>query len=262
MKISYSITSVIAFAILLFACGPKEKPIKEELAFEPESSVPKDTTNSVKRDLKLSEIATYPQEVILNGMPEHRLVTIYRYLPPRKQDRSEYSSYSYSGEYYDADDYSHFMPGLDLQFGYNLVNVAHYNMKSQKSNYLFENPVLVKSLYYPSWEQDSIGEKPNRKPINRDYFLVSAYDEDTNKDTLLNKFDLRRFYHFNAACDVKTRLIPADYSVVRSQYDVDNDVMYIYAKHDDNQDGKIQRSEATHIFWMSLKIPGPAVRMY
>ncbi|MEJ0031062.1 MAG: hypothetical protein WDO15_12090 [Bacteroidota bacterium] len=98
--------------------------------------------------------------------------------------------------------------------------------------------MLVKSVYYPSYVQDSVGEKPNRKPIVRDYFLVSGYDEDTNGDTLLNRHDLRRFYHFNASCDVKTQIIPSDYNVLRSQYDSGNDVMYIYARHDDNKNGK------------------------
>jgi hypothetical protein len=264
MKYLYLI--FIAFAIV--SCNPEPKGEKEQLRLEAESNdptQPADTTNSVARDLDLSQIATYPQQVILNGMPQHRLVSIYKYLPKKKQTtRTYYESYGYDGrgDSWDEDGNDHFMPGIDLLFGYNLLNLAHYDMKSETLNYLFPRPVLIKSLYYPAYIQDSVGQKPNRKPITRDYFLVSVYDEDTNRDTLLNRHDLRRFYHFNAGCDVKTQLIPSDYSVVRSQYDSDNDVMYIYARHDDNKNGRSENTEALHVFWISLKAPAPAKRMY
>ncbi|MEJ0031061.1 MAG: hypothetical protein WDO15_12085 [Bacteroidota bacterium] len=70
-------------------------------------------------------MATYPQRVILNGMPQHRLVTIYKYIPPKKESRalSNYSSYD-RGEYWEDDFDEHFMPGIDLLFGYNLLNLA------------------------------------------------------------------------------------------------------------------------------------------
>ena len=45
-------------------------------------------------------------------------------------------------------------------------------------------------------------------------------------DTLINKKGLRRFYYFNASSTEKIQLIPADYAVVRSQYDPKNDVMF------------------------------------
>jgi hypothetical protein len=118
--------------------------------------------------------------------------------------------------------------------------------------------VLVKSLYYPSFVQDSL----YKKPITRNYYLVSAYDVDTNRDTLLNKKDLRRFYYFNATCSEKIQLLPPDYSVVRSEYDPKNDVMYIFARHDDNANGIIDRKEPLHIFWLSLTKPAAAKRLY
>jgi hypothetical protein len=253
--------SLLALTLIVFACGSKSST-EEQIRFE--SSVDteeqeRDTTNSVTGGLELSQISTYPQRIILNGMPQHRLVTIYKRLPP-KESRSVYS-YD-RGESWDEDQQQHYMPGIDLLFGYNLLGVAHYDMKSEKLNYLFPRPALIKSIYYPSYVQDSVGDKPNRKPITRDYFLISAYDEDTNGDTLLNRNDLRRFYHFNASCDVKTQIIPADYSVQRSQYDFDNDVMYIYARHDDNKNGRSEDNEALHVFWISLKAPAPAKRMY
>jgi hypothetical protein len=83
--------------------------------------------------------------------------------------------------------------------------------------------------------------------------LVSVYDEDTNKDTLINKKDLRRFYHFDAKVSVKTQIIPPNYSVIRSQYDSKNDLMYIFASLDEIKNGTQEKTESIHIFWFSLK---------
>jgi len=143
-------------------------------------------------------------------------------------------------------------------YGFNLLNIAHYDMKSEKLKFLFDRPALVKTLYYPSTVQDSI----DKKPINRDYYLISVYDEDTNKDTLINRKDLRKFYYFDASCTIKTQLVPNDYSVVRSQYDYKNDVMYIFAKQDTNKNGTGDIKEPTHIFWIDLKAPFKAKKMY
>lgn len=254
--------SFLAAIVFLAASCSGNKDTEEQIRYKlSDIAEERDTTNSVAGGLELSQINTYPQRVILNGMDQHRLVTIYKYIP-KKDDRAGYDSYLSRGESWNEDTYEHYMPGIDLLFGYNLLNVAHYDMRSEKLNYLFQRPVLIKSVYYPSYVQDSVGKKPNRQPIVRDYFLISAYDEDTNGDTLLNRYDLRRFYHFNASCDLRTQIIPKDYSVVRSQYDYANDVMYIYARHDDNNNGKSEDTEALHVFWIDLKAPAPAKRMY
>ena len=152
----------------------------------------------------------------------------------------------------------HFMPGIDVLFGYKLLNLSHYDFTKEKSNFFFTHPVFIKTVYFPAIEQDSI----NQKPINRNYYLVSVYDEDTNKDTVLNRRDLRRFYHFDSTAVVKTALIPTDYSVIRSQYDYQNDLMYIYARHDKNKHGSSESNEPIHIFWFSLKNPAVAKRVY
>ncbi len=248
-----------AIVVILVACS-KETPQEEQLTVQAQSldAEPSiDTANSVRENAPNGQFYTFPNRVVLTGLPRHRLVAVYKSLRKKAQTR-----YSYTSDYWEADEYSHFMPGLDLFFGYNLVKLSHYDMELEKLNDLFEKPVLVKSLYYPSWIQDSVGEKPNRKPITRDYFLVSVYDEDTNADTLLNRHDLRRLYHFDAGCSKKTLLVPRDYSVTRSQYDLGNDAMFIYAVHDSNGNGKTDEREPTHVFWISLKMPMPAKRLY
>ena len=104
--------------------------------------------------------------------------------------------------------------------------------------------MLIKTLYYPSFKQDSL----HKKPLTRNYYLVSVYDEDTNKDTLINKGDLRRFYYIDENNSQKARLIPADYSVIRAQYDSQNDMMYLFAKPDMNKNGSVENNEPMNVF--------------
>jgi hypothetical protein len=247
---------------LALGCSSNSGEQKEEqIRFQEASSelLPNDTAqaNSIKGNLTLNQIATEPNSVVLTGLTQHRLVTVYK----SNVKSSTTDAYSFSKRYdesYDSEWEQHFMPGLDLIRGYNLLNAAHYDIAEEKLNYLFEHPVLIKSIYYPSFIQDSLYEKP----ITRDYYLVSVYDKDTSMDTLINKKDLRRFYHFNASATEKTQLLPSDYSVVRSQYDPRNDVMYVFARHDENNNGMVDKKEPLHIFWISLKTPAKAKRLY
>jgi len=255
----FSYLLLISFIVSCSSKQPeKEEQIRIQESVNDTSAVDTMHYNSIRGNLSLNQIQTTPTSVVLTGMAQHRLVTIYkstaRTTNTGSYDRM-YGNYYESGE---SEREEHFMPGLDLIYGYNLLNIAHYDLTTEKLNYLFEQPVLVKSLYYPSFIQDSL----YKKPITRNYYLVSAYDADTNSDTLLNKKDLRRFYYFNASCSEKIQLLPPDYSVVRSQYDSKNDVMYIFAKHDANANGIIDKREPLHIFWLSLIKPAAAKRLY
>ena len=221
-------------------------------SFEPTDSL----LNSVTGNVTMKQIATFPNKVILTGIEDQRLVSVYKSKP--MSDNNLNSNFEYYNEESEDEANLRFMPGIDILFGYNLLNIAHYDLKNEKVNYLFSRPVLVKTLYYPSYSQDSL----DNKPITRNFYLVSAYDEDTNKDTLINKKDLRRFYHFDAKTSFRTQLIPKDYSVIRSQYDAKNDIMYVFASKDENRNGTQDKSEAVHIFWFSLKIPEKAKLLY
>lgn len=252
--------------LLLSSCFPKKDSTNKEEQIRLQQESP-DTTqtdtvlmNAIRGNLSFTQIPNSPNRVVLTGLAQHRLVTIYKKLKSgaKKNRTDEYGSY-YSYEPEQSEYEHHFMPGIDLIYGYNLLNVAHYDLSTDQLNYLFQQPVLIKSLYYPSFEQDSL----HKKPINRDYYLASVFDEDTNGDTLINKTDLRRFYYFNASCTEKIQLIPPDYSVARSQYDSMNDVMYIFARRDTDHDGKTDiQKEPMHIFWISLKNPAKAKRLY
>ena len=150
------------------------------------------------------------------------------------------------------------MPGIDILYGYYLLNIGHYGMKTGKLSYLFDHPVLIKTLYYPSFDKDSL----DKKPINRDYYMVSVFDEDSNKDGFINNKDLRRLYYVNGDNTIKIQLIPSDYSVIRSQYDSQNDAMYVFASKDENKDGSRNKKEPIHVFWIDLKSPVAAKPLY
>lgn len=254
------LTSLITISIIT-SCGPKKTESKEEqiaLDSSDPRTTPDSILNSVQGNSSFAQVATRPTSVILTGMADHRLVTIYKSKADVVMSGGDvqYWSGDYDGD--ESEKEEHFMPGIDILYGYNLLSIAHYDLKTEKLNYLFKQPALIKTLYYPSFEQDSL----DKKPINRNYYIVSVYDEDTNKDTLINKKDLRKFYHFDSTSTVKTQLVPSDYSVIRSQYDSQNDVMYIFAKHDENKNGVGDKKEPVHIFWFSLKAPAKAKRLY
>jgi len=249
----------------LTSCSSNKKNQKEEQIIISTSETETNTAetyplDSINGEVSLAQIATSPHTVVLTGIPKHRLITIYKTRTEHSKPEPAFSSNKSYDEPIDPEDNQtgHFVPGIDLIYGYNLVNIAHFDLELEKINFLFDHPVLIKSLYYPSFIQDSL----YKQPINRYYYLVSAYDEDTNKDTLINKKDLRKFYYFNADGTEKTLLIPADYSAVRSEYDPMNDVMYIFAQHDADKNGATDKKDPLHIFWINLKAPAPAKRLY
>jgi hypothetical protein len=252
---------VLAFFVAQGCSFQKKEAKEEQIRIESPTEAKPDSSqvNSIQGNMAPGQLPTTPQEVLLTGLDDHRLVTIYkgRHVSTTKTYTTDYT-YSRRSYDYESDREEHYMPGLDLLYGYNLLNIAHYDLKTEKMNLLFEQPVLIKSLYYPSFVQDSL----YKKPITRNYYLVSVYDADTNQDTLLNRGDLRRFYYFDATATKKIPLLPADYSAVRSQYDPKNDVMYIFARQDANHDGATKPDEPLHIFWMSLKTPQAAKRLY
>jgi len=263
-KLLHPVSFIIATLCTTTSCSKKESVKEEQLRVEQsvDDSTAVDTiqTNSLRNNVSFKQLQTYPNHVVLTGLAPHRLVTIYKTTRAQSQT-ARTDSYYHSRDYdtYGDSEYrEHFMPGLDLIYGYNLINVAHYDFSEEKLNLLFDHPVLVKSLYFPSYEQDSL----DKKPITRNYYLMSAYDADTNGDTLINKKDLRHFYFFTAQGRDRVQLIPADHTVIRSEYDPRNDVMYVFAQEDSNHNGSPDKKEPIHIFWFSLKKPEVAKRLY
>jgi hypothetical protein len=255
----------ILLIVFCFSCSSKRTDVKDEqiiaINTTEDETNSDSTSNSISGNMAMHQIPSIPNNVILTGLVNHRLVSIYKQrlqgnttIVDDIRQKAFYSEYSGS----DNMEYTHYMPGIDILSGYKLLNISHYDFATEKQNLFFNKPVLIKTLYYPAFEQDSI----NKIPVNRNYYLVSVYDEDTNKDTVINKKDLRHFYHFEETATIKTSLLPKDYSVIRSQYDYGKDIMYLYAKLDANKNGIVDKNESLHIFWIDLKNPQKAKRLY
>lgn len=201
------------------------------------------------------KLETRPRNVLITKNDAHRLTPIYKVNYHKKTGHPFTGSNHFHSNWADHEDGNNwnenFMPGLEAVYGYNFVNVSHYNLITKSRNELFNKPVLIRTLYYPAFSKDTL----NYQPVNRDYYMVSVYDEDTNKDGFINVADLRRFYLFDIEGKLKKQLIPKNYSVMSSEYDSANDLMYVFTKLDANNNGKMDEGEATHIFWIDLENP-------
>jgi len=250
---------IVALFYGLIGCGNR----LEEKGFAVSSS---DTSDENKIDGISKDslsFVTRPSNVLLTGIPQFRLATIYK-VNYNKDKTTFIGSNDYHFNYENFAETNgnqwnyNYLPGFEAVYGYNMVNVSHYNTETQKQKNFFEKPVLIKTLYYPSFSKDTL----NYKPINRNFFMVSVYDEDTNKDGFINIKDLRRFYHFDINANNKRDFVPANYSVYKSEYDPANDFINIFAQLDENQNGQIEDGEAVHIFWIDLANPERTGRQY
>lgn len=210
---------------------------------------------------------TKPTTVLLTGMTNLRLVSLYK-VNYKKDGKSYFTgSNDFHYKYRDEEEIAkitgnnwnnHIIPGFEAAFGYNFVNVAGHNLVDNKTVKFFDKPALINTLYYPSFTKDTL----NFKPVDRNYFMASVYDEDTNNDGYINLVDLRRMYLFDSNCIKKGALIPTNYSVFKSAYDSANDVMFIFAQEDKNGNGKRDVKEPIHIFWVDLKDPTKTGKLY
>jgi len=220
-------------------------------------------TKNKETDKDTLEFRTRPRNVLLTKFPEHRLTPIFKVNLDKKTKKYFTGSVSFHSNYDDNEKKGNnwngnFMPGFEAIYGYNMVNVSHYNTETKKKNNFFKKPVLIKTLYYPAYSNDTL----NFKPVIRNYYMVSVYDEDTNKDKYIDVNDLRRFYLFNLNGKMIKELIPKNYSVMNSEFDNEKDYMYIFAREDKNENGKMDDKEEIHIFWIDLKNPENNGRVY
>ena len=199
-------------------------------------------------------LETRPGSVLLTKNNPHRLVPVYKInYDDRGRPYSGSNNFHINwGESSPGNNWNYnLMPGFEALYGYNLINISHYHHLTNTQNEFFESPVLIKTLYYPAFSNDTL----NFNLVTRDYYMVSVYDEDTNKDGYVNVKDLRRFYLFDLNGVFVKPLVPKTYSVMSSEYDSGNDFMYVFAKEDQNSNGQMEREEQMHIFWIDLKNP-------
>ncbi len=253
---------ICCISLVIFSCS-KTKHYEKGFAISPESETSGEKEiNGISQDS--INIKTRPTSVLMTCYSDYRLTTIYKLNYDKRNDEyytgtnNFYQNYTELGQSNGNHWHYNFMPGLQAIYGYNLVNVSLKNVKTQKQTSLFDKPVLIKTLYIPSFSKDTL----LNKPIKRNYYMVSAYDEDTNNDGFINSKDLRRFYVFDINGGEKENLIPKDYSVVSSEYDCANDYMYVFAQLDENKNGQSDKTESVHVFWIDLKNPRNNGRQY
>lgn len=250
--------------VFLFMAQEKScsKDVEYEKGFAIES-VEAEAENQEGVQLKASGFDTKPSSVVLTGLKNLRLSTIYKVNYNLKDSTTfigeNYEHYDYYEEYSKGNNWNgNFMPGISALYGFNLVNISLFNFETQKAKNLFDKHVLIKTLYYPSNSQDTL----DYKLISRDFFMISVYNEDTNKDGFVNLKDLRRLYWFDNQGERIAPLVPENYSVLKSEYDEKNDYMYVFAMLDEDGNGARNEGEATHIFWIDLKNPALRGRVY
>ena len=263
MKIT-QLLPLILILFLAFSCSGDKNRL-ERKGFSVQTT---DETRNTEKSEEVNpalEFRTRPSSVLLTNNPKYRLTTIYK-VNYDKENKTTFigSNYFHTSYYEDKANnwHSNFMAGLSAVYGYNLVNVSHYNTETKTQKTLFEKPVLIRTMYYPAFNSDLEKDTLNYKAIERNYILVSVYDEDTNKDNKVNAKDLRRFYYFDIDGDNKMELVPKNYSVMSSEYDTANDFMYVFAKEDTNENGSREQEEEIHIFWIDLSNPQNKGRSY
>jgi hypothetical protein len=253
---------ILTLVCLMTSCS---KGKLEEKGFRVSSS---SESNEIEQDDGLHKdslkFETRPSSVLLTGVPNVRLTTIYKVNLNRKTKTTFIGSNSFHHNYRYGDSETgnnwnnNLMPGIEAVYGYNMVNVSHYDIKENRQKYFFEKPVLIRTLYYPAFSKDTL----NHQPVNREYFIISVYNEDTDKDGFINLKDLRRIYLFNIEGEKQKALVPENYSVIKSEYDSDNDFMYVFAQLDINENGQQDEGEPIHVFWINLKDPNKTGRLY
>ena len=252
---------IVTLVTVITSCSNKKHEKGFQVSITTESNDTEQNTGLSKDSLKFE---TRPSGVLLTGVPNVRLTTIFKVNFDKKNKETFVGSNSFHYSYYGENPAignnwnSNLMPGFEAVYGYNMVNVSHYDIQENKQKYFFEKPVLIRTVYFPTFSKDTL----NHKPVSRDYFIVTVYNDDTNKDGFINLKDLRRMYLFDIHGKKQKALVPENYSVFKSEYDSGNDFMYVFAQLDANENGQRDEGEPIHIFWIDLKNPHKTGRVY
>ena len=254
MNLTKTLTGLLII-ITMIGCSRNKLEQKGFSVSQQTSAEGEENTSGIAKDSLI--LKTRPGGILLTGNSQYRLTTVYLVNYNKRTETTFIGSDNFYENYAELGNsngnywHENFLPGLEAVYGYNMVNISLFDTKAQKSNYFFNKPVLIKTLYFPSFTNDTL----NYKPVLRNYYLISVYDEDSNGDGLINIHDLRHFYYIDSNAQNKTLLVPMNYSVLRSEYDPANDYMYVFAKIDTNKNGTGDDDEALHIFWIDLKNP-------
>lgn len=244
-----SIARVGLFVLLVALAGCNKKPNYDKGFSVSETNQDANTQDTVITTSNYDAIETQPGTVLLTGIDKIRLVPVFK-VNINKTNGERYVGKpqfyaNYDEAYLQSKNYwhDHIVPGFEAIYGFNMLNLAVIHEDTAFAVPLFEPAVLINTIYYPSFEIDTL----NYRPITRNYFLLTVYDEDTNRDGFIDNKDMRRMYYFNISGSEKIRLIPQDYSVFKSTYDEANDCMFLYAKLDKNKNGRVDANDPIYL---------------
>ena len=260
---NYSKILFLVLSISLVSCKKEIKDKKNQLTID-EVAMNNNfdsLSNSLQKNQNINQLTSSASNIILTSLDNIRLITIYKINKNRNKDLQHEEPSTFYQNYDETDEefnFNYFMPGIDVIRGYNLINIAHFNFKTNKLSYFFEKPVLINNLYFPGVKKDSL----NNQPIKRNFFLVSVYENDSNNDSIINKNDMRKIYYIDELNTTKYSLLPPNYSAIRSTYDYKNDFFYIYSRFDKNKNGKPEKTEPISIFWVDFNNPSKATKLW
>ncbi len=239
------------FIEIFFGCKKKQT---YEKGFQVESE--SESENMAEIEGLGNKLEIRPGSVLITANKDLRITTLYKVNYNKDRTRSyigdHYSYFSDEYEYPVGNNWNqHIIPGFQIIYGFNMVNLSFYQFSIDKAHHIFEKPVLIKNLYLPSQIEDTL----NFEPVNRKYFMVSAYNEDTNKDGFINAKDLRRMFLFNEEGQKVKTMFQENLSAYKSEYDSENDVLFVFNHVDSNRNGTIETDEPVSIYWIDLKDP-------
>ncbi len=254
MNPTHSLGTLLLLVTLLASCSDSET-ITKGFPIDPESSESEDATISgLKGDA--AQLESRPGKVLLTAFPNLRVVAEFK-VNYTKDSVPYIGSNEYHYSYHDHEENSgndwhhHFMPGFDLVYGFNMINMWVTDTSGNQQRRVFSKPTLIKNIYLPSLLSDTL----NFQAVKRNYYFVSAYSRDTNKDGYIDLKDLRNLYLISLDGTQIKALLPDDYGVIGSRYDRILDRMYVYTHRDSNGDGQRNAKELISIYWIDLKNP-------
>lgn len=209
-------------------------------------------------------MSTRPGDLLLTAHAQYRLTPIFKVNINKKTKETFIGSVDFRTDYSSLSEmpgnawHYHIVPGFDAGYGYNLLNIAVHDMTTKQKKELFSSPVLIRTVYFPSFEPDTL----MNLPVLRNHYYVTAYDEDTNKDGKINLKDLRRLFRFELDGTPAGVMVPDNFSVSGSSYDPANDLIIVSAHEDANANGSIEDNEPVSVFTIDLKNPGNSGRIY
>lgn len=158
--INYVIIALLS--LLFYNCT--EKKYKEKGFSVIEQQNTQETTNKLTTDTLSLE--KQPSKIIPTGTKGNILLPIYKVNINKKTKKRFIGTTNYHVTYhYHENDKGNqwngnLMPGFGAIYGYNMVNVSHYNSITQTRKDFFKKPVLLKTVYYPSVSKDTLNYQP------------------------------------------------------------------------------------------------------